>query len=278
MADERLIIFTGPSPRGWHRIGMFLECPSKYAWAYEAKEEGTRAPTGPLQEAVPLVRGSLIHLGLAQHYAQVREYQNDGDPDRYYPPEDAMRIVAEAKGGTWASEVDECVQCVHAYFDHYANEDLKVLRVEEAYKGDFGGFPLTGRLDLVVEDRSGKVFVMDHKTTGFLSAKQRTYYSVSGQMHTYRWLAAKEYGERFGGMRVNLIQHTNGFKFARYDLDPAPHMFTNFPRIIKEAEEAILRYRAEGRKPSEWPMAVSELACFHRYGACEFLDKCKWGA
>jgi hypothetical protein len=96
-------------------------------------------------------------------------------------------------------------------------------------------------------------------------------------MHAYRWLASGVYGERLAGMRINLVQHTKPYKFQRFDLDPAPHMFSNFPRIIKEAEETISRYKAEGRAPEEWPMAISELTCFHRYGACEYLEKCKWG-
>jgi hypothetical protein len=275
--SDRLIIFTGPSPRGWHRIAQFLECPSKYAWAHQAREPGVRAPAGPLEEAVPLVRGSLIHLGLAQHYAQMREYQTGGDVNLYYDPEEAMRIVADAKGEAYQREVDDMVKCVLAYQDHWHNEDFKVLRVEELYEGYFHGYRLTGRLDLVIEDKQGRVFVIDHKSTGFLSAKQRTFYSISGQMHAYRWLAFMQYGDRLAGMRVNMIQHQNAFKFQRFDLDPAPHMFAEFPRIIKEAEEAIARFQAEGRAPADWPMAISELTCFHRYGACEFMDKCKWG-
>ena len=275
--SDRLLVFTGPSPRGWHRIAQFLECPSKYAWRYEAGTTGHRAPTGPLDEAVPLVRGSLIHLGLAQHYSRMRETQAGRDPETYYTPHEAMDIISEAKGGTYASEVKECKDCISKYLDHYYHEDFKVLRVEELYEGTFDGYPLTGRLDLVVEDRQGRVWVIDHKTTGFLSKKQRMFYSISGQMHAYRWLASMQYGERLAGMRLNMVQHTNGFKFERFDLEPAPHMFANFPRVIREAEEAIQRFKDEGRAPKDWPMAVSELTCFHRYGACEHIEKCKWG-
>ena len=273
--SEQLIIYTGPSPRGWHRIGQFLECPQKYAWAHESGSGGGHRDG---QESTPLVRGSLIHLGLAQHYARVRETQNGKPADLYYPSEEAMRIVAAAKGGAYEAEVQTCIDCVHAYMDYWHNEDFKVLRVEELYEGFFEGYRLTGRLDLVIEDRQGRVFVIDHKSTGFLSSKQRVFYSISGQMHAYRWLASMQYGERLGGMRINMLQHSNGFKFQRFDLDPSPHMFTQFPRIIKEAEEQIARYKAEGRPLHLWPMAISELTCFHRYGACEHMDKCKWGA
>jgi hypothetical protein len=275
--SDRLLIFTGPSARGWHRIGQFLECPTKYARKYEGGEGGGGHSSPEKEESVPLTRGSIIHLGLAQHYSRMREVQQGRDPDLYYTPSEAIEIVCAAKGEAWLREKDDCLGCLDAYFDNYRNEEFKVLRVEELMEGTFHGHRLTGRLDLVIEDRQGRIFVVDHKSTAFASPKQRTFYSVSGQMHAYRWLASGVYGERLAGMRINLVQHTKPYKFQRFDLDPAPHMFSNFPRIIKEAEETISRYKAEGRAPEEWPMAISELTCFHRYGACEYLEKCKWG-
>lgn len=274
--QDRLLVFTGPSPRGWHRIQQFLECPQRYAYTYEGGEaHGSRKEES--EESEPLVRGSLIHLGLAQHYCQMREYQNGRDPELYYNPEEAMRILADAKGGIWASEVENMIRCVDAYRDHWHAEDFKVLHVEELFQGDFGGYPLTGRLDLVVEDRQGRVWVIDHKGTGFLSDKQRQFYSMSGQMHAYRWLAAARFGDRLAGVRLNLVQHTKVFKFVRVDCEPAPHMFANFPRVVAETEEAIARLKAENRPVNHWPMAMTELTCFHRYGKCKFAERCKWG-
>lgn len=271
---DRLLVFTGPSPRGWHRLQQFLECPQRYAWTYETGTHGKKDDSG---ESEPLVRGSLIHLGLAQHYSQMREYQQGRNPELYYDPAEAMRIVAEARGGMWASEVENMIRCIEAYQQFWTHEDFKILHVEELFQGEFEGYPLTGRLDLVVEDRQGRVWVIDHKGTGFLSDKQRQFYSMSGQMHAYRWLAAMQFGERLAGVRLNLIQHTKTFKFQRVDCEPAPHMFARFPQVVKETEEAIARLRSENRPVNEWPMAMTELTCFHRYGRCQFADRCMWG-
>lgn len=280
MQSDRLLVFTGPSPRGWHRIQTFLECPQRYAWTYEGGSGHGSAKASANEEegeAAPLVRGSLIHLGLAQHYSQMREYQNGRDPELYYAPEDAMRIMAEAKGGVWAAEVEDMIRCVNAYRDYWHSEDFKVLHVEELFQGEFEGYPLTGRLDLVVEDRAGKVWVIDHKGTAFLNEKQRQFYSMSGQMQAYRWLAAGVYGERLAGVRLNLIQHTKTFKFQRVDTEPAPHLFRRFPESVRYAEEEIARLKALNLPANEWPMAMTELTCFHRYGKCKFAERCKWG-
>jgi hypothetical protein len=278
MMEDRLLVFTGPSPRGWHRIQTFLECPQRYAYEYEGRSGHGAAAKEDSEDAVPLVRGSLLHLGLAQHYSQMREYQTGGNPDRYYDPVEAIQILAEAKGGVWASEAPEIIRCVDAYREYWHAEDFKVLHVEELFQGNFHGYPFTGRLDLVVEDRQGNVWVIDHKGTSFLSDKQRQFYSMSGQVHAYRWLAASVYGDRLAGVRINLVQHTKTFKFQRVDCDPAPHLFQRFPSIVQHAEQEIARLQALNLAVNEWPMAATELTCFHRYGKCKFAERCKWGS
>ncbi len=274
---DKLLLYTGPSSRGWHRLQLFLECPQRYAWTYEVPK-GSGSSQESKEDAPQLVRGSLLHLGLAQHYSQMREYQQGRNPELYYDPDEAIRILADAKGGVWAEEAPNIIQCVDAYREFWATESFKILHVEELFEGTFEGYPLTGRLDLVIEDRAGKVWVIDHKGTGFLSDEQRQFYSMSGQMHAYRWLAGMKYGDRLAGVRLNLIQHTNEYKFKRVDTEPAPHMLNAFPRVVKDTEEAIERLRASGRPYNEWPMSMTELTCFHRYGKCQFAERCKWGA
>ena len=224
-----------------------------------------------------MVRGSLLHLGLAQHYSQMREYQQGKNPDLYYAPEEAMRIMADAKGGLWADNVENMIACIDAYRDYWHSEDFKILHVEELFQGEFGGYPLTGRLDLVIEDRQGRVYVIDHKGSAMVNDKQRQFYSMSGQMHAYRWLGAIAFGERLAGVRLNLVQHTGKFKFIRVDCEPAPHMFARFPALVAETERSIAQLQSENRPVNEWPMAMTELTCFHRYGKCRFAEQCKWG-
>ena len=273
MADDRLLIFTGPSPRGWHRLQQFLECPQRYAWQYEAGLQGMD------ENAPPLVKGSLIHLGLAQHYARMREEQKGRDPERYFPPAEGIDLLAATKGGAWAEHAQLCKDVVEAYQEKWRNERLKIVMVEEMLDGNVGGHRFTGRLDLAYEDRQGRIWAMDHKSTGFLSSKQRKFYSVSGQILGYTWLARAKFGERFGGFRLNMIQHGRGeFKFERYEVDPAPRMLARWPQTVVDAEEGIAAMEASGRAPDNWPMVASELTCFHRYGACKFLEQCKWGA
>ena len=270
MNDERLLIYTGPSPRGWHRLQLFLECPQRFAWKYRSE----KAPERP--ESPPLIKGSLIHLGLAQHYAQVREMQEGRDPKRYYDPSEAISILADAKP-EWAPYADLAKEVVTAHQLRWQHERFRVIGVEELLDGVVEGHRFTGRMDLIVEDSAGKVWVIDHKTTGRLQSKQREFYSVSGQILGYQTLGRMRYGERFGGMRLNMIQHGGSFQFERWDVRPAPHLLARWPSAVADAERRIAALDAEKRPVNQWPVAPSELVCYHRYGACDFIEACRWG-
>ena len=268
--SDRLLIFTGPSPRGWHRLQLFLECPQRYAWNYVAGIKSIN------EDAPPLVKGSLVHLGLAQHYAQLREKQHGRDPKLYFDPIEAIDIMVEAKPH-WKEHGELAKRVTEAYLVKWRNERFKIVAVEELLEAEIEGYRFTGRMDLVVEDSAGMIWIIDHKTTGRLQAQQRKFYSVSGQILGYQTLGRIHFGERFGGMRLNMIQHGGDFKFERFDVDPAPKMMERWPSAVKDAEEGIEKLMKEGRPADKWPIAPSELVCFHRYGPCNYIEQCKWG-
>jgi hypothetical protein len=271
MTDDRLLVFTGPSPRGWHRLQLFLECPQRYAWNYVAGIKGIN------ENAPPLVKGSLVHLGLAQHYSRMRETQQGGDPDRFYGPAEAIDLMAEVRGGAWAEHAALAKAVTEAYLVRWRNERFKIVAVEELLEAQIEGYRFTGRMDLVVEDSAGKIWIIDHKTTGRLQAKQRKFYSMSGQILGYQTLGRHHFGDRFGGMRLNMLQHGGEFKFERFDVEAAPKLLAKWPSAVKDAEEGIQKLLDEGRPEDQWPIAPSELVCFHRYGPCNYVEQCKWG-
>jgi len=279
---EQRVLLTGPSPRGWHRLQQYLECPQKFAWHYRfGRDSDGKLLSGETEQnnAPPLVKGSLVHLGLAHHYARMKETQEGRDPDLYLKPAEAIDLVSETNGPEWTQWKSLTTDCTLAYIDHYVDEKMKILRVEELMEGTFGGYRFTGRLDLVTEDSRGRVWAWDHKTTGRIQAKQQQFYSVSGQLIGYQWLARGAYGEKFAGMRVNLVQHGNGdFRFERPRMLQAPALYNRFPQTVVDAEQGIATLEASGRPHDEWPRAMNEMTCYGRYGACRHLEKCKWGA
>jgi hypothetical protein len=279
------ILYCGPSPRGWHRLQQAAECLQKYAWTYEApKQEG-----GGLKSPA-LAKGSLIHLALAQHYAKMRAAQknpvkqlgdlDDDSPESWCDPEEAVQLIAKLEGTE--EHVDTVLQTYRTYCRAYPFEDevqsMRILDVEGLMSTKIAGkYLLTGRLDLSYEDLGGRVFVMDHKSTSKLTSAHKQYYSVSGQLLGYSHMAREKYGDRFAGLKVNLIQHGDNPRFERITLPRSPNLESKFERIVVDIEESIERMQASGRDFDDWPKAINELTCVHRYGACSFIDQCRHG-
>lgn len=118
--------------------------------------------------------------------------------------------------------------------------------------------------------------VVTHNTTGRLTPKHKSYYGMSGQMHAYLHMARETY-EDVAGLKVNMIQHTNP-KFERFDLMRSPYLEQKFEQTVVDIEESIEQMQASGREYDDWPKAMSELTCIHRYGECDFIDQCRHGA
>jgi hypothetical protein len=282
--DNAKIIYTGPSPRGWHRLQQAAECLQKYAWTYEAPKKEGPAPTRPA-----LAKGSLIHLAMAQHYARMRATQknptkqlgtmDDDHPDAWCSPEEAVHLIAQLEGIEGYADV--AIQAYRAYLQQYPDdaERWKILDIEELMSTKIAGkYLLTGRMDLSYEDLGGRIWVVDHKTTARLTARHKQFYSVSGQLLGYSHMARQKYGDRFAGLMVNLIQHGDNPKFERVTLPRSPNLEARFEQIVVDIEESIERVQASGRDYDDWPKAINELTCYHRYGACDFIDQCRWGA
>ena len=122
--------------------------------------------------------------------------------------------------------------------------------------------------------------VVTHNTTGRLTKNHKTFYGMSGQMHAYLFMARETYPE-VAGMKINMIQHATEkaeAKFERFDLMRSPFLESKFEQTVVDIEESIERMKATGRSYDDWPKAMSELTCFHRYGPCKFLDKCRHGS
>lgn len=274
------IIFTGPSGRGWHRLQQAAECLQKYAWTYGTGEDG-KSPLADEDEdgksSPALIKGSLVHLSLAHHYARMRQRQIGEDENLFVEPKEAVELIAKLQNGE--KFVDEVMLTYEKYVNHYDNDEIsfKVVGVERLFETQIRGkYLLTGRMDLVFEDHSGRIWVMDHKTTSKIQSSHKEVYAASGQLIGYQHLARTAYGDRLAGLKLNLIEH-GGRKFERLTLPRSPFFESQFEQTVVDIEENIQRLRDSGRPADEWPKAMNEMSCYGRYGACKFLDKCRWG-
>jgi hypothetical protein len=67
---------------GWHATETAMRCPQLFAYHH-------RITPPPLAggDRAPLLRGSLVHQGLAHHYARMQAAQEGKDPDIWATPD-----------------------------------------------------------------------------------------------------------------------------------------------------------------------------------------------
>ena len=197
---------------GWHATETALRCPQLFAYTYRLKVLGKT-------DSEPLLRGSLVHAGLAQHYKRAQAGEG---ADEWATPEVGIRETAEKLGTSAAKYVDQAIAIVNGYIGHYWTEKLDVVDVEEVYSAEIDGRKFTQRLDLVAREPDGKAYIYDHKCVGRIDQKTVTRYTLSGQFLGMAMFGREVYGADFGGVKLNLIS-ADGTGFKRAMVDPAPH-------------------------------------------------------
>ena len=294
MSKGPLLLNTGPSEAGWHRLENVLRCPRLFALKEQQATlcEQTDVPPEKMSKT-PLVRGSLVHQGLAQHYLRLKAVQDGKDENGIMDPLSGIQAAAERQPDSirdvWVKHTDEAKKLVAAYITFWGRDKhWEILEVEKEYRGyikdeEFDRkYLYTGRADLVIKDkRDDKVYILDHKTTYAIIGKTVKRYTLSGQMLGYQLFGAKKYGDNFGGIILNMLCTTKkdnvNYDFKRHPLGLAPLAVKTFKQTIIEAERRIHHYKEKDLPPMEWPGVFSEQICWTGYGPCDMQDMCRWG-
>jgi hypothetical protein len=283
------LIDPGPSEAGWHRLQTVLQCPRKYALG--------REKSYTLSD--PLVKGVLVHVGLAHYYKRVWARMQGlkpgkGEPrepeDQWYEPLEAisqlaMRNAAETQNTLWMEHCELARHVVDSYIKHWRFEKWEPLYIEEQLRShvtdDEGNrFLYTQRADLIVKDSAGKIWIVDHKTTFRIVPKTIRRYTLSGQFLGYRVLGQRAFGDNFGGVVLNMIQLPRDLKdspaYKRPTLEPAPYALRTFKQTLLTAEGIIKRYQHID-DPLQWPAVHHETSCWTTYGPCPYHETCQFG-
>ena len=276
---EKYLLNAGPSERGWHGFETVARCPRLYAWQ---KVAGLQFP-----HTDPLGRGSLLHMGLAHYYVRKKEEAEGRNPETYYSPAVAIRILAEEEAGKadantaalWTVAAPEIMEVLDHYIEHYSYCGWKVVDVEKEMRADIplgdSTFLFTQRVDLIVEETDGRIWFVDHKSAYRIVAKTLHQHILSGQFLGYQTFGRAKYGDRFAGVIINRVKLRAPFQYDRAPLEPAPHALKRFVPMLKTAEETIQKYK--GVPPEDWPAVYSDQICWGKYGRCSAFDLCQWG-
>lgn len=280
----RFLINTGPSSWGFHYHESYLRCPQ--LWAY------THLLGLSFEPSDPLIKGTLAHVGVAHVHARRMALQNGNDPEQFYTPADAIALAVEeneTRGGDWRKWTALIQACVGSYEEATLSEihTHRVIGVEVQLEtlfvdpGTGEQFPYTQRLDVGLQDvATGGVIYIDTKTAaGALSnASTDRAHAMSGQFHGLQTFGRLFHGQAFQGCAINYLGV--GREAGKHRIRPLPvaeWAWARFPMNIVAARREIAFLRQQGADPWSYKMAMSELVCEHRYGACSAMQLCLHG-
>lgn len=256
-------------------------------------------------ESEALTAGKAIHKALEHWYTLPPQYRQLTDVENEMadtliasplkepsqPYETALDSINEyvkaAESLRWLGAEDKRsinngVKILKAYFKHYADDGLEVLR-------DASGKPYIerevefimhedgekvikfhGTIDIILKNViSGQIFVADHKTTAALGSSFYNRIKPNHQYTGYIWAARECLGVNTDSFLVNGIQVAKTkSEFARQPTQRNEEDFQELKLAMIEASERIIKARDSGLFPQNSPSSCNT------YGVCPYYDLC----
>lgn len=273
------IIDTGPTRRGWHLHELILICSAKYAWGKLGPDGATAglrlaelAALGAPAPAEPLIRGTLMHIGLAHLYEHTRRAQqaegrwhSTGLVEQWQrqgvkctnpaatvanlaSPSDALEEMIAQYETAWPdctsgfrSTLRRVLTSYHGYYHELDNERFDIIGVEVVFEdtitdvgpdGKTYSTPFTQRIDLIVRARS----------TGLIyyfdhKSTHRLGAKVKARyILSGQFLALQYLGRLRHGVQFGGVLPNlvalNPIDFSREPLEAAPYALARWPRDV----------------------------------------------
>lgn len=174
------------------------------------------------------------------------------------------------------------IKILKAYFKHYANDGLEVLRDEKGlpyiekeceftiHEDDEKVIVFHGTIDIILKNSLSKqIFIADHKTTAALGSAFYNRIKPNHQYTGYILAAQKCLGIKTDSFLVNGIQVAKTkCEFARQSTERNEEDFAELKNSVVEAVERMLK----AIKNENFPMN-SPNAC-NNFGSCQYYDIC----
>ena len=221
-----------------------------------------------------LVLGSAIHLALERYYLAKQEEQNVTEPELVESLENYIRgtcllspPVHFKQGESEETLVEQGRSLVSTFLKDVPQEESRVIGVEVPFSINIPGVDekIIGALDLLLEDSSGTLTILDHKT----AAKTPSVKDVHGsdQLTLYQMaVKASGYQDREIVLGFNTLVKTK-----------TPKLQIDFTSRTEEDEQRLIRKFQEVSRGIEAGIFIpnnNSWLC----GSCEYQTACNaWG-
>lgn len=188
------------------RIKTFNRCPKQYDYKYNQHLE-------PKKKIRPLYLGSWVHAALETHYRdgdwKIGHEEYVKDWNKLFEEE---RLALRTRGKTVGPPLPELVQRImRSYTWYYRDDGFKPYMVEQILEVPtplvLNGkrFVFKGRLDLVMQDEEGLLWLWDHKTASSIPPPT-SFHAMDPQLMLYPWAAQEQYGIQLAGIIYNYVK------------------------------------------------------------------------
>jgi hypothetical protein len=266
----------GPSESGFHFLQDWRRCQQFWAWRYVTG-------LSPMHESPTLMYGIAIHKALEGWYRAV---------DRGQPPHERIEVAVRdfrdcmylfkdqyVKGDWYQDDIAKGLLTLEEYALRYSNEFWKVLRVGGELAIEMSescslpsGNRFTGRIDLVVQNPDGKIFIMDHKTTGWALANVTKTLQVSHQANGYLWLWNENHPDlQASAVVFNVLRNYKGS--TDFKQIPVYKSERDIERFKQDTDKCLSDIVREVSSPNPHFQMDTD-ACYKYNRACPFMDLC----
>jgi hypothetical protein len=236
--------------------------------------------------------GSMFHHLLEAHY------NIQGAPNLLAPWELVGQWEHQATSEEETLEIVKVSTVFDQYTQYYVQKDLKLqfVEVEPVFDLHFGGCRRRGKIDAIIRDATGEIWIMETKTTARISHDEFAKKVIFDPQCLSYMLAVEEMLKKLPAGPIYNIVRNPGLKLSQKesiqgyskrledDILKRPDYYFLRPRV-RVPNHIIERFRKEVilklRNFKNWvsrggPTYRNEQACYARW-ECEFVDACSTG-
>ncbi len=150
------------------------------------------------------------------------------------------KTIHYSKGKDFSTLRKEGAALIRHFYDNQANDDYRVLAVEEGFSLELSGlpYPIIGLIDLIEEDASGTIIITDYKTTS--RAYSQSEIDQNMQLTLYQ-LAMEQngYADRDMILKLDCLIKTQNPRYEQYYTVRNPQDMQRLQRVIRLLVQGI---------------------------------------
>lgn len=223
----------------------------------------------PKQKERALTIGTWVHACLETHYRdgdwRIGFNQYLAEYNSLFEEERLALDRGRRRTGVGTPLPDIIKRIIRSYFYYYKADGWTVHSVEQVFDVTFKGIRFKGRIDLIIKDAEGLLWLVDHKTGASIPQNPNTFHAMDPQLILYPWAAKRMWGLELNGIIYNYVkskpptlpQLTKTGKFSRRKIntdyptyyrflkenDFDPRDFTDTLLPLKKRSDFLRRYR-----------------------------------